>query len=926
MIRSIEFEDAFHALTGHRPFPWQRRLFEEHFSSSTLPSAVDIPTGLGKTAVMAVWLLARAAGAALPRRLVYVVDRRAVVDQATALAETLRENLKNSERLALVRCGLGLGDSLLPISTLRGRHVDNREWMSDPAVPAIIVGTVDMIGSRLLFEGYGLSRRMRPFAAGLLGCDVMVLLDEAHLARPFQRLLEAIQEGRSGSGGCAGILGGPAAQNGFPPPFRVLPLSATLGHDPDSQPFGLESDDEADGTVRKRLDAHKSLTVNELGEESDLAESLAGRAWDVIQAAFASNRQAPAVAVFCDFRKDAEKVADILRKRTSEEMPRPHVILFVGGRRMQERQTAADELQERGLVGDTARTRGEPVILVATSAGEVGVDLNADHMICDLVAWERMVQRLGRVNRYGRGKAQIHVIDQGPPDEKKAGAQAVARHRAVRALLDVLPKDSDGGRHASLNALRGLDANPARVAAATTPMPLYPALTRPLVDAWSMTSLDDHAGRPEVAPWLRGWVEDDEPRTGVLWRRYLPLRFRADSDGPGIPPDRDVRAFFAAAPPQTTEILETQTSRVVDWIRERARRTLENRRKAAAAPTVGGDDVRGADGEANEARIDAVPFTPNSPIAFLIDSANWPVGVLSLAEIGRMKPGNLQTYLAGRHLVLDARLGGLTDGLLDDRRATTTPTIEDNWGDPGGNPDSHAWNLRVDVGPDSDRVADGWQSVSATAYRVTAEGDAVSWLVVSRRRDVGESEDARAVARRAQRLDEHQHWAGQDAARIAAALGLTDEDTAMLVAAARHHDDGKAARRWQRAFGAMEGGGPYAKTTNAPNQSVLNGFRHEFKSVLDAEKNGLDAVDRADARFDLALHLIAAHHGHARPGIGIEGHDDLPPSEAEVAAQVMAMRFARLQRAWGPWGLAWWEALIRAADQAASRRLEEDAS
>ena len=57
------------------------------FRDGKLPPAVDIPTGLGKTAVMAIWLLARAAGARLPRRLVYVVDRRAVVDQATDFAE-----------------------------------------------------------------------------------------------------------------------------------------------------------------------------------------------------------------------------------------------------------------------------------------------------------------------------------------------------------------------------------------------------------------------------------------------------------------------------------------------------------------------------------------------------------------------------------------------------------------------------------------------------------------------------------------------------------------------------------------------------------------------------------------------------------------------------------------------------------------------
>lgn len=48
-----------------------------------LPQTVDIPTELGKTAVMALWLVALAEGANLPRRLVYVVDRRAVVDQAS---------------------------------------------------------------------------------------------------------------------------------------------------------------------------------------------------------------------------------------------------------------------------------------------------------------------------------------------------------------------------------------------------------------------------------------------------------------------------------------------------------------------------------------------------------------------------------------------------------------------------------------------------------------------------------------------------------------------------------------------------------------------------------------------------------------------------------------------------------------------------
>lgn len=108
------FGERFKALTGHAPFGWQRRLFEKHFMQGKLPSALDLPTGLGKTSVMAIWYLARRAGARVPRRLVYVVDRRAVVDQATAVAESVK---KKSH------------DSALRISTLRGRYADNRQWL-----------------------------------------------------------------------------------------------------------------------------------------------------------------------------------------------------------------------------------------------------------------------------------------------------------------------------------------------------------------------------------------------------------------------------------------------------------------------------------------------------------------------------------------------------------------------------------------------------------------------------------------------------------------------------------------------------------------------------------------------------------------------------------------------------------------------------
>jgi len=107
----VLFRKEFRAIQGDDPFPWQQRLFKE-FCCGTLQPALDLPTGLGKTSLMAIWYLALKAKAPVPRRLVYVVDRRAVVDQATSVAEAIRK--KSS-------------DGSLRLSTLRGQYLDNRE-------------------------------------------------------------------------------------------------------------------------------------------------------------------------------------------------------------------------------------------------------------------------------------------------------------------------------------------------------------------------------------------------------------------------------------------------------------------------------------------------------------------------------------------------------------------------------------------------------------------------------------------------------------------------------------------------------------------------------------------------------------------------------------------------------------------------------
>jgi len=69
---------------------------------------------------------------------------------------------------------------------LRGQLADNRDWTRDPTRLAINIGTVDLIGSALPFSGYRSSYKRRPLEAGFLGQDSLLVLDEAHLSRPFE--------------------------------------------------------------------------------------------------------------------------------------------------------------------------------------------------------------------------------------------------------------------------------------------------------------------------------------------------------------------------------------------------------------------------------------------------------------------------------------------------------------------------------------------------------------------------------------------------------------------------------------------------------------------------------------------------------------------------------------------------------------------
>lgn len=869
-------------------FPWQQALLERMLAGE-LPSALDVPTGLGKTAVMAIWLVARARGAAVPRRLVYVVDRRAVVDQATTVAEHLRRFVGEHAEL---RAGLGLeGDMQLPISTLRGQFIDNRAWLADPGAPAIVLGTVDMVGSRLLFEGYGVSRRMRPYHAGLLGADALVVLDEAHLVPPFEHLVRTIA--RADEEG----LGGAAVASTIVPRLRVLSLSATGRATAGA--LTLSEADRADLVVARRLGATKQLIVRDTVSAKELAARLAEEAWAITE----SGTKPVRCIVFCDRRDDAQAVAAQLSKQVGARAA-DHVELFVGGRRTWERSQAAQWLEAKGFLAGRAVKLERSCFVIATSAGEVGVDLDADHMISDLVAWERMVQRLGRVNRRGEGAARVVVV---PAEPKADDAMQAARVEAVRSLLRELPVTAGNARDASPGALVELKNRAASedrlhelLDVATTPEPLRPALTRPLVEAWSMTSLEDHTGRPEVAPWLRGWDPEDVPQTTVVWRDLLPLT----SSGRLV---KELDEFLDAAGPHLAEELELENWRVVEWLRKRV--TAAMRRS----------EVEGA-GEPALARV-----ALNDVIGVVLSRSGN--STLVAREVVSKEKRDLERLLANATLLVDTRLGGLGDhGLLDDSSDTARDVTTQSAPD-GSRPVPfrvrHVVRDAEHESEESDATGARWRTELSITVKRSDAGDETEWLEIQSLADApAASEEGRAVgATRAQSLDDHEEWTERAARRIAANVGVPSEYATVLALAARLHDEGKRARRWQQAFRAPSEGGPYAKTTSRPNLRVLGRYRHELGSLPYAERDERVRALPADLR-DLCLHLIASHHGFARPVIRIDGADE-PPSKLAQRAQDIALRFTRLEKHWGPWGLAWWEALLRAADQQASRENDE---
>ena len=459
------FARFFHAVWGVEPFPWQEDLLRRLATGKdprrdldgdpgVWPAVLDLPTGSGKTAALdiAVFHLALEAnkreGRRAAVRVAFVVDRRLIVDDAYARAERLADVLGWSllganeagkletdleehrphlvevlhriraepsvQRVASRLCELaGAGQPPLIARRLRGGVPREDDWARTPVQPTILCSTVDQVGSRLLFRGYGVGDTMKPIHAGLLGSDCRILLDEAHLAEPFRQTLEAV-----------GRLRGSDRKRA---PFGFAVLTATPAHEagqPKETTFALSPVDEAHPILARRIAASKPARLVEIANkqgidaESRRADALAEETQAMIEKLRASGLEQPAVAVVVNRVARARAVFERLE---AERRDAADIVLLIGPARSVDRDDRARALEPiRTLHFDTPRQLSKPLIVVATQTIEAGVDIDFDGLVTEAAALDALRQRFGRLNRAGRSIG-ADAAKVGRPD----GAQAV---------------------------------------------------------------------------------------------------------------------------------------------------------------------------------------------------------------------------------------------------------------------------------------------------------------------------------------------------------------------------------------------------------------------------------------------------------------------------------------------------------------------
>lgn len=463
------FDQFFSTILGHPPYPYQRRL-----ADGPWPDLLSIPTGLGKTAaVLSAWLYRRLSGdVATPRRLVWCLPMRSLVEQTCDIADRMTAGVAP---LFLQR-----GAEAPQVHRLMGGAADDA-WTRVPDRPAILVGTQDMLLSRALMRGWGMSRYRWPVAFALLHSDALWVFDEVQLmgsALATSTQLEGLRR-RLGTG----------------LPARSLWMSATLqpdwldtvdfaDHLPELRVLGLADDDRRLGSGRlmaaKRVERAAAVPAGGTGKAlTDYADALAAE----VRAAHRPGSLTLAVV------NTVARAQGLYRALAQHPPQDPAIDLGL----IHSRFRAADRARQHERLLAPLPPAGR--IVVATQAVEAGIDVSAATLVTELAPWASLVQRFGRCNRDGLQDGRILWADL--PDE--LAAPYAAEELAVAR-----------GHLAGLTS-----AAPATLPAAVTPPEVRAVLRRrDLLDLFD-TEPDLTGFDVDVAPFVRDAGPGD---LRVFWR------------------------------------------------------------------------------------------------------------------------------------------------------------------------------------------------------------------------------------------------------------------------------------------------------------------------------------------------------------------------------------------------------------------------
>jgi CRISPR-associated endonuclease/helicase Cas3 len=553
-----EFELFFEQVHGMPPFPWQSRLAEEVMKTGHWPKRLRLPPGSGSSGLItiAVFHLAREAdlgeGRRAPMRIVPVLDRlcasNAMFDHACRLDKALRTGSsdradegvlgKVAHRLAY------LSGSARPLVVRMLFHGAPQEgdWTPTASQPTVVCSTVDQVGSRLLFRGYGTSDAMKPVHAGLLGADCLLLLDQIHFSEAFRETLGCVDDYRHW------------CERGTAPWMYVNLQGASCSNTTHS--FGLTEADYQHPVLARRFGAEKRThlvrSANSLKSTFGHATELVRYAW--LLSGLETGARGRIVAIIVNTIGLARACQEVLSRRLGPSSD-ARTLLLIGRSRPFDRERL---MRTEGAALASGLGSTDPVLFViATQSLEAGPDVSFDALVSQIASIDALRLRFARLNRRG-GAVSSEAVIVACRDETGSLATDPIYGTAAKATWDWLVENASRPTKADKKRVQGVQrtinfataAMNAKLALADTAYliaPQYPAPTLmwTYVDLWSDTSPVPTAdaevglflhGTPDAADVLIIWRDDvDLSTTPAVARSHRALQQCPPRAQEGIP-------------------------------------------------------------------------------------------------------------------------------------------------------------------------------------------------------------------------------------------------------------------------------------------------------------------------------------------------------------------------------------------------------